>query len=167
MTDQLTPYITTPDHAAQIADWLRTRGGIAIWQSIDFSRPGKTLTAPVNTSTGDPSPKPAWWVDSAPACIITDPADVIIATDVEVKRFHVAVRSGANGLLVKCTDASSRRVKTAVAKAGKGAYHVFDYSTQEAIILKPESLTPLLDWLEANPPTPENTFTGEQAVRKS
>jgi hypothetical protein len=32
------PYITTPDNAERIADWLRNRGGIAIRKSLDLDR---------------------------------------------------------------------------------------------------------------------------------
>jgi len=143
----LKPYITTPDNAEKIADWLRTRGGIAIWQSIDFNRAGATITTPVNTSTGEPTDKPYYWLGNKPEVIITDPAEVLISKDIEVKRFRVGLRMGDNGLKIKCTDGASRRIRAEVAKAGEGAYHVFDYATQEAVILKPESQVPLLDFL--------------------
>jgi hypothetical protein len=147
--NSLKPYVTTPDNAKRIANWLRTRGGIAIWQSIDFNRLGKTLTTPATTAEGAPFPKPVWWVAGEPACIITDFADVIISNDVEVKRFHVALRMGANSLQVKCTDGATRRIRAAVAKAGEGAYHTFDYERQDAVIMKPEAQVPLLEWLAA------------------
>lgn len=147
----LKPYITTPENAGKIADWLRTRGGIAIWQSVDFNRLGETITTPVRTFEGDPVAKPGWWVGNQPARIITDPADVIVAIDVEVKRFHIAIRAGSNGLLFKCTDGASRRIRAAVAKAGEGAYHVFDYSAQDAVIMMPESQIPLHDYLAQIP----------------
>jgi hypothetical protein len=153
MTDNLKPYITTPDNAAKIADWLRTRGGIAIWESADLSRPGDSVTTPVTMSDGQPYPKPYWWVAAQPGCIITGFADVLVSKDVEVRRFHVAVRLGDNGLKYKCTDGASRRIRAAVAKAGKGAYYQFDYDTQEAVIFKPDSQVPLLDWLAATAPT--------------
>ena len=143
----LKPYVTTAEDAEKIADWLRNRGGIAIWQSIDFSRAGQTLTTPATTTEGTPFPKPTNWVDPTPACIISDFADVLVSKDVEVKRFHVALRLGGNGMKVKCTDASSRRIREAVDKAGEGASYVFDYDTQEAVILRPESKVPLLDYL--------------------
>jgi hypothetical protein len=145
----LKPYITTPDNAEKIAGWLRDRGGIAIWTSIDFSRAGQSLTTPATDPDGSPFSKPVWWVGSKPECIITDPDEVLISKDVEVKRFHVALRTGSQGLQIKCTDGATRRIRAAVAKAGEGAYYVFDYSTQEAVILKPESQVPLADYLAA------------------
>jgi len=145
----LTPYITTPEIAERVAEWLRTRGGIAIWQSIDLSYAGQTITTPVNTSEGKPYPKPTSWVGETPECIITDFADVLVSNVVEVKRLHVALRMGNNGK-IKCTDASSHLIRCAVAEAGEGAYHVFDNKTREAVILKPESQVPLLQYLIAH-----------------
>lgn len=49
---------------------------------------------------------------------------------------------------IKCTDAATRRIRAEVAKAGDGAYYVFDYATQEAVIMKPESQVSLLEFLE-------------------
>ena len=88
---KLKPYITTPENAERIADWLRNRGGIAIWISDDGLDRGETLVRPVNTSTGGRAAKPVWWVADEPACIITDFADVIVSNDVEFKRLRVTV----------------------------------------------------------------------------
>ena len=57
--------------------------------------------------------------------------------DIEVKRFRVGVRWGSQGFTLKVTDGGSRRIRREVSKAGDGAYHVFDYMTQEAVIMKP------------------------------
>ena len=146
---QLTPYTISPDNAEKIAGWLNTRGGVAVWLSEDLTRPGETLLTPVKQSGSDePMPKPVWWVGDQPACVITDPADVIVSADVEVKRLHVAFRSGNTGPMVKCTAASGHRVREAVNKAGDGAYFVFDYAAREAVIMKPESQVSLPTWLE-------------------
>jgi len=145
----LKPCIIAPDTAEHIAEWLRTRGGIAIWHSIDLSYAGRTITTPVKTSEDEPYPKPAHWVGNEPARIITDFADVLVSKDVEIKRIHVALRMGNDGK-IKCTEASSLLIRRAVAKAGKGAYHIFDNETREAVILKPESEVPLLQYLIAN-----------------
>jgi hypothetical protein len=56
----------------------------------------------------------------------------------EVGRFQVAVRRSPDrsGALV-LSDASARKLRSALHAAGEGAYHVFDYATQEAIIYRP------------------------------
>lgn len=141
------PYITEPEHAEKIADWLRNRGGIAIWRSINLAEPGRSLTTPVNTDEGKPYPKPAWWVADKPERIITDFADVLVSHDVEAKRFRVGLRMGGNGMQIKCTDGATRRIRREVASAGEGAYHIFDYETREAVIMKPASQVSLLEHL--------------------
>jgi hypothetical protein len=57
----------------------------------------------------------------------------------------VAVRQSGFGSL-KLTDAATRHVRAAVAKAGDGAYYIFDYGTQEAVIMQPDSEKTLTAW---------------------
>jgi hypothetical protein len=144
------PHIVRAEDAAKIAQWLDSRGGIAIWQSINLSNPGASWTTPAKTEDGQPYPKPTWEASNAPERIITSPADVIVSVDKEVKRFRVGVRMGSQGMSLKVTDGGTRRIRRAVIKAGDGAYHVFDYETQEAVIMAPATTTPLLDWQLAN-----------------
>lgn len=140
------PYLCDEENAPLIQRWLQERGGIAVWASVDFSRPAQSLTTPALTAEGQPSSKPAYWVGKQPERIITDPAEVLVSTDVEVRRFRVALRLSSNGLTTKCTDASSKRIRKAVAKAGEGAFYLFDYATQEVVIFKNVGQTPLTEW---------------------
>jgi len=135
-------------NAPAFLDWLKTRGGIAIWKSIDLSRAGQECLAPVNDAAGNKKQKPHWMYANEPAEIVTDPAMIAITVDKEVKRFHAALRVSGNGMSLKCTDASSERVRKAVDKAGEGAYYVFDHETQDAVIMKPEpdSEISLVEW---------------------
>ncbi len=55
----------------------------------------------------------------------------------EIKRFHVAIRMGSQGMSFKLTDASSRRVWK-VADQNPGARYRFDYNTQECVFEMPE-----------------------------
>lgn len=143
----VSPHIVTPESAQRIAEWLDTRGGIAVWPSINLSNPGASWTTPVNNADGSPTTKPTWEAQNKPERVITNPAEVLVSKDVEVKRFHVGVRLGSQGMSYKVTDGGSRRIRSAVAKAGEGAYYVFDYGTQEAVIMKPESQVGLLEFL--------------------
>ncbi len=133
----------TSENIGKIREWIRTRGGIAIWGSVNFNDLGKTWTTPVNGPDGQPVGKPHWGATDQPIRIITSEDDVEVCIDKEVKRFHVAIRRGAQGFMMKLTDASSDKVKRAVSKAGVGAYHVFDYETQEAVIMAPDKVIPL------------------------
>lgn len=127
----------TTENARQIFDWIEHRGGVAVWPSIDLSNPGRQLLTPAQTD-GKPTAKPHWSVSDTPA-IVTDPAMVHVSVARLVKRFHVAVRMSGNGLSLKCTDASSAKIRRECEKAGPGSWHVFDYISQEAAIYAPES----------------------------
>lgn len=147
----MTPYIVREESARQIAEWLQKRGGIAIWESVNLSNPGASWTTPAYNKDGTPTAKPTWEAASKPARIIRDPSEVVVSKDVELKRFHVAVRFGSQGMMLKVSDGGSRRIRREVVKAGDGAYHLFDYAEQSAIIMKPASQVPLGKWLEVQP----------------
>lgn len=143
----MTPHIIREENAAKIADWLSERGGIAIWNSINLGNPGASWTTPAFTAEGAPTSKPDWQADSQPARIITNAAEIIVSRDVEVCRFRVGIRRSSNGLSLKVTDGGTRRIRAAVIREGDGAYHIFDYERQEAVIFRPASQVSLDVWL--------------------
>jgi hypothetical protein len=122
-------------------------GGIALWRSANSATRG-SWTAPPCGLTVVPG-KPTWEADDQPARTITDPAEVIVDTPVEVRRFHVAVRRGSQGLSLKLTDGATRRVHAACAKAGDGAWYSFDYATQEAVVWRAGESVPLPEFVGA------------------
>jgi hypothetical protein len=91
-------------------DWIATRGGIAKWQSADLSRPGDSCLTPALAADGTPTTKPSWHYSNAPAVIVTDPAQVGIYAEELYKAVPVALRRSSNGLSLKITDASQRKV---------------------------------------------------------
>ncbi len=140
------------ENAPLLAKWIKAGRGLARWQSADLSDPDKTWTTPARTTDGKPMPKQNWRMNNEPEIIVESADDVTVHVDKEVKRFHVGIRIRGQGLIIKCTDGSTRRIRSAVAKAGNGAYHVFDYDTQDAIIRAPEpgkSIT-LTEWMKRN-----------------
>lgn len=139
--------ICKAENAGKILDWMRTRGGIAVWVSVDLSSPGECMITPYLNMEGNVKTKPHWRMDNTPERVITDPAMVVVSTDVEVKRFRIALRIGSQGMSIKVSDGGSRRIRKEVEKAGDGAYYVFDYATQEAVIMKPKGeYVPLDEW---------------------
>lgn len=142
----MNPHYCKLEDAPKFWTWIKTRQGLAIWKSLDLSDPGRTWTTPVLTEDGKPFPKAHWAMERMPCRIITDPKEVLVAHDKEVKRFHVAVRMGAQGLKLKLTDASSKRVRREVEKAGKGAYFEFCYPNQECVIMAPDKTETLEEW---------------------
>ena len=134
-------HVCVPEHAQKMLDWLANRGGIAVWRSVNLSNPGASWSTPADVG------KPTWEAGGAPERIITDVDDVVVSIDKEVKRFHVGLRRA--GTMIKVTDGGSRRIRAAVARAGDGAYHLFD--GREAVIMAPESTVPLREWDERLP----------------
>lgn len=139
-------YVCPNDVADKIYKWVKERGGVAIWSSINLSNPCASWTTPALTPDGKPYTKPTWQAGDTPN-ILTDPADIGVSIDKEVKRFHVAIRVGSNGLQLKCTDASSTKIEKAVAAAGKGAFYRFDYDSQEAVIYAQVKTCSLEDYM--------------------
>ena len=138
----------SPENAAKMRQWIQERGGVAIWRSVNLANPGASWSTPAKALDGSPTTKPTWEAESQPACIITDPAQIEVVTRREVRRFRVGVRMGSQGMSLKLTDASSRRVREACAKAGKDASYAFDHETQEAVITVPDKCVPLSKWVE-------------------
>src|ERR1035438_4989426 len=107
-------------NAPKFLEWIRERGGVAIWGCLDLGDAGKTWSSPVRQQDGQPYPKPHYSATSEPIRIITDPAEILVDVPKEVRRFHIAIRMGAQGFKVKLTDGSSRKVRKAVEQAGDG-----------------------------------------------
>ena len=127
----------------KFAEWIKSRGGVMVWHCVNLSN----LTGPTFTPALTEYPptrglvqtrKPSWTVSSLPGETITDLARFRFAKELkEVRRFRVAIRPSSNGMAMKLTDASSKRVRAATDKAGDEATYRFDYETQEAVIEVP------------------------------
>lgn len=126
-----------------IVDWLKHRGGVLVWKSINLSNPGASWTTPALQADGAPAVRPSWEAANEPARHITDPAEIEVIALREVKRFRVALRRGSQGLSIKLTDASSARLRRELEKAGDQATYQFDYCSQEAVISVPGEIHPL------------------------
>jgi hypothetical protein len=137
-------------NAEKFSLWLKERGSIALWHAIDFS--GDSCFTPALTD-GKPTRKPHWKYPNEPQEIITDPDTITLQTSKEVKRFHIAVRLGANGIRVKVTDASSAHINRTLEKLGDRAFYEFDYSTQEAVFYLPDSTITLTEWRKVHEKT--------------
>lgn len=157
-TTGVQPHRCIPSNAPKFREWITSRGGVAVWDSINLSNPGASWSSPALALDGSPTTKPTWQAADKPSRIITDPAEILVDLPVEVKRFHVAVRRSSQGLSYKLTDASSRKVEAATAKAGPEAWYEFDYGSQEAVIYKPGRSIPLSEWRIELTQTPADIF---------
>lgn len=140
-------------NAPKFADWITNRGGIATWKSADLSCAGKTWSAPYLETDGSVKAKESWQMESKPASVTTDPAEVDIYECTEVNRFPIAIQRGRADFSMRLTDGSTRKVEAAVEKAGDGAYYEFDYDSQEAVIMTSKVTMTLKEWMEKNKET--------------
>jgi len=139
-----------PENAATMREWINSCGGVAVWPVANLSNIGVSWSTPALTTEGQPMRKPTWEAAEKPTRIITDASQILVVERKEYKRFHVAIRRGSQGMMYKLTDASSRRVRASVDKAGEGASYHFDYDTQEAVITVPGSCVLLSEWKDPN-----------------
>ena len=139
----------TEEHAPKFLEWIAKRGGVAVWPSVDLSDPGVSMSSPALTPEGKPTPKPHWKLAAEPSRVITSASEIDVVTWKEVKRFHVGVRRGSQGMSIELTDGATRKLRAAVAKAGEGATYRFDYEEQAAVILVPSEVVPLDQWSAA------------------
>jgi hypothetical protein len=133
--------VCVPGVRATFEKWIKTRGGVAIWKNISLSHcgAGDSYTPARHADGSDgttPKDKPHWTKQFDR--IITDINAFRFVKEMrEVKRFHVALRISGTGLMMKCTDASSARIRRACDKAGRESSYRFDYETQKAVIELP------------------------------
>jgi len=134
--------VTVPGCKGKFEEWIATRGGVRVWKNANLSNPGAgDMYAPERDKDGNTSGKPHWSVEQGG--LFTDISAFRFIKELkEVKRFRVAIRASSNGMMFKCTDGSTRRIRkacAAVAKSNGGVeptYH-FDYDTQECVIELP------------------------------
>jgi hypothetical protein len=134
------------DYAEHALRWLKDRGGLLVWASVDLCDPGKGWTTPATDPDGKPTGRPSWQAAGSPARHITDAAEVEVVEPKLVRRFHVAIRMGGQGTRLKLTDHSSEKLRDALDKAGPASWYEFAYDTQQALIFKPGKVTPLAEW---------------------
>lgn len=138
----------TPENAQTFHHWITAWGGVAIWPSENLSDPGRSWSTPAKDPNGNPAPKPNWAAANQPERVITDLKDVDVITYKEFRRFRVGVRMGTQGLCLKVTDGGTRRIRSALCRAGEGATYRFDYETQEAVIEVPDVIVPLDQFMQ-------------------
>jgi hypothetical protein len=137
-------HVTDEVNAPLFAAWIATRSGVAVWSSINLSNPGASWSTPALTN-GLKTNKPTWEVGNEPERVITSLDEVDVVIFQEVKRFHVALRMGGQGLAIKVSDGGSRKIRKAVMQAGDGA--IYRFEEQDAVIMKPAKTVTLQQWI--------------------
>jgi len=129
--------VGVPGARAKFEEWITGRGGVQIWNNINLSNMGAgQVFTPALTEAGEPMGKPKWSHERGE--VVQDITRFRFVKEwKEIKRFHVAIRPGSQGTMMKLTDGSSRKVW----KYGQiypGASYRMDYDTQECVFEMPE-----------------------------
>jgi hypothetical protein len=146
-------HVINETNAETIWGWLKERGGVSMWRSIDLSDPTASWITPRLTEAGEPASKPSWKAEPTPHRIISSADEIEVSRPVELKRIKAIVRRGAQGFSLKLTDACTRRVREAVdtARAKHGvAWFEIDYFANEVVILTDGEVTPLREFIAAH-----------------
>lgn len=140
------------DNAPRLAEWIRKRGGIAVWKSHDLSDPCASSLTPALDLLGNPTPTPHWKYGQAPERVVTDPAEVELYKDELVQELPVALKHDGYGYLV-LTKGSERKLDKALAAAGKGSFYRKGGPLDPVMYIyrgTPLNKT-LADWMKENP----------------
>lgn len=145
----------TPEDAPKLREWLANRGGIAVWKSINLSNPGGEWLTPSLDEHGKRTPKPTWQAGNEPSQIVVMADRVGVYTEALFKAFTVSVRMSGNGLSLKLTDASQRRLDRAMeacnAKHGSAHFRrgVLDSDRPSMGVYYVTGEVPLSEWRSA------------------
>ena len=137
----------TKEQAQLVWTWVNERGGVAIWHSQDLGNLTSVQT-PRLTAEQAAVARPGWQYRNVPDHVVTEPAKIEVFEAVPVCSVRIGIKRGS-GLSMVLTDASSAKLKAALAKIGEGAYHVFDFNDKGqrvAVIKVPKTLGSLADY---------------------
>ena len=161
MSKQLFPITCVPENAERFAMWIRERGGICLWKSLNLSNPGASRCTPFRTEDGQEASKPSWQADNAPAVVVTSMDEVGVEIPVEVRRLKIHLVQ--HGMKVVLTDASTRKVREAVDKAGDRAFYTFE--DDMAVIWEVRGTVGLEEWLAATCTPLPHVDAGDLSIR--
>lgn len=105
------------ENAPKFALWIRARGGVAVWPSVDLGDPGASWSTPVRQPDGEPTTKPTWKAANKPKSIHLDPDRIGVYVPGVFKELPVTLKR--NGMTLYLTDASQRKVDKAMDRCRK------------------------------------------------
>ena len=157
MTDKQFAVECAEEFASTFKGWLDGRGGLAAWKSIYLADPGAGCTTPALDDEGKPYPKPHWKYGNTPE-VITDENQVGVLIEVLFKEVRVALRISSNGLTLKLTEGSQRKLEKALAKCrelhGNAHYRKGDMFDRCIRVYYTSAVVPLPEYLKSKGDTP-------------
>lgn len=147
-------YRVSEADADKILTWLRERGGILIWTSVDLSRPGESSTTPFRDPAGIPVGKPHWRFGDHPRHI-TDISEVEVAEAEKVESLAVRIKRGGE-LRLTLTSHSSAKLQERLAhwsqERNTAAWYHFEgflvNGWDTAHIYVDSKIVPMQEWAE-------------------
>lgn len=139
-----------PKNAQRFWQWIKTRGGVAVWKSINLSNPGGGWSTPANDKDGKPYTKPNWQCGSTPT-IYTDAREIGVGEPVLFVAFPVKLKR--SGLSLNLSDTAQRRLDEELDKCRErhgNAYYekgVLDIDGASMGVFYDASITPLDEWI--------------------
>ena len=153
MSDSKFALECSPENAPKFRTWIESRGGIAVWQSVNLSNCGASWSTPALQEDGTPYTKPTWQASNTPS-IVTDAATVGVITEELFKAFPVALRRGS-GFSFNISDAAQRKLDKTMAqceeKHGSASYRkgVLDIDGASIGVYFTTGTVALSDWVQA------------------
>ncbi len=126
------------ENAPKFVEWIRSRGGVALWRSANLSNPGATWSAPADVT------RPTWQAEEKPWFIVTDPDEIEVYIPLEVSRLKIATK--VRGFTVHLTKPSTMRLHKALVKAGNDSFYAFN--GDEAVIYTRSEVKSLSKWMK-------------------
>ena len=138
-------------NAAKFLDWIRNRGGVAVWQSVNLGNPGASWSGPMQQANGDPSSKPNWESDTKPASVHTDATKIGVYSAVLVETIPAKVK--VNGMQMVLTSGTTRRLTAALRRVekshGNSFYRKGSSMDPELYIFTSGPMVSLQEWADA------------------
>lgn len=139
---------TDVENARKMWDWVKNRGGVAVWLSQDLAEAGRKYLTPVLDERGERMLRPHWSTLNVPDDVVQDETKLGICTAKTVRTIRVGIKRGS-GLSFTLTEAASRRLRVALDVAGEGSFYTFGFTDDDkrvAYIKVPSSKISLAEY---------------------
>lgn len=137
-------------NALKFAEWIRDRGGVAVWKSQDLGDLAASWSTPVRTAAGETIKAPHWKCGQSTPTIHTDMNTIGVFQSEKFK--EVLVKLKQSGMSLVLTDTSQWRLDRAMercrVKHGDAWYRKGGLEFPSMEVRYTTSLISLREWLE-------------------
>lgn len=142
------------ENAARFLDWIRNRGGVAFWKSVNLSNPGASWSAPALQADGQPATKPTWQAENAPSAIYRDASKIGVYTGKVVETLPAVLR--LKGMTAVLSKQTAKRLAAALRRVekshGSSFYRMGGLTDPAVYICTAGPMISLQEWADAKAP---------------